>query len=51
MAGLQSGAPRPTDIVLHQQSGVLEIAFDDGQRFGLLCEYLRVQSPSAKVLP
>jgi DUF971 family protein len=41
--------PRPTDITLHQKSGVLEVAFDDGQRFELPCEYLRVYSPSAEV--
>ena len=41
--------PIPTDIVLHQASRVLEIAFDDGSRFSLPCEYLRVFSPSAEV--
>ncbi len=39
----------PTDIQLHQQSRLLEIAFDDGTRFRLPCEYLRVYSPSAEV--
>ena len=42
-------AVRPTDIVLHQQSRVLEIAFDDGSRHRLPCEFLRVFSPSAEV--
>ncbi|MEM9305318.1 MAG: DUF971 domain-containing protein [Pseudomonadota bacterium] len=41
--------PQPTDIVLHQGTRVLEVAFDDGQRFELSCEYLRVHSPSAEV--
>ncbi|MEO5573884.1 MAG: DUF971 domain-containing protein [Gammaproteobacteria bacterium] len=41
--------PRPTDITLHQQSRILEVAFDDGTRFSLPCEYLRVHSPSAEV--
>ena len=41
--------PRPTEITLHQQSRVLEVAFDDGRRFELPCEYLRVYSPSAEV--
>ncbi|QJR16817.1 gamma-butyrobetaine hydroxylase-like domain-containing protein [Usitatibacter palustris] len=41
--------PRPTEITLHQQSRRLDIAFDDGQRFELPCEYLRVFSPSAEV--
>lgn len=39
----------PTDILLHQRSRVLEIAFDDGARFNLSCEYLRTHSPSAEV--
>ncbi|MCW5625528.1 MAG: DUF971 domain-containing protein, partial [Burkholderiales bacterium] len=42
-------SPVPTDIVLHQKSRVLEIAFDDGSRFELPCELLRVYSPSAEV--
>ncbi|WP_395790392.1 gamma-butyrobetaine hydroxylase-like domain-containing protein [Aquimonas sp.] len=42
-------APRPIDIVLHQASRVLEVSFDNGQRFSLPCEYLRVESPSAEV--
>ena len=41
--------PRPTDIKLHQQSRVLQLAFDDGYRCNLTCEYLRVHSPSAEV--
>ncbi len=39
----------PTDIRLHQRSRRLEIAFDDGARFELPCELLRVYSPSAEV--
>ena len=39
----------PTEIVLHQQSQVLEIAFEDGKRFRLPAEFLRVYSPSAEV--
>ena len=41
--------PRPTEITLHQKSRQLEIAFDDGSRFHLTCEFLRVHSPSAEV--
>ena len=41
--------PRPTDIVLHQASHVLEVAFEGGRRYRLPCEYLRVESPSAEV--
>lgn len=44
-----SDTPKPTDIVLHQKSHALEIAFDDGARFTLPCELLRVYSPSAEV--
>lgn len=39
----------PTEIQLHQKSRVLEVAFDNGKRFKLSCEYLRVYSPSAEV--
>jgi len=42
-------SPRPTGITLHQKSRLLEISFDDGVRFQLPCEYLRVYSPSAEV--
>jgi len=49
MAGLTRDAPTPTEIVLHQKSRVLEIAFSDGKRFRLPCEFLRVYSPSAEV--
>ncbi len=41
--------PIPTEIKLHRQSRVLEVSFDDGARFELSCEYLRVHSPSAEV--
>ena len=39
----------PTEITLHQQSKVLEIAFEDGSRYKLPFEFLRVYSPSAEV--
>jgi DUF971 family protein len=45
----EMSTPTPTDIVLHQRSRVLEVAFEDGSRFQLPCEYLRVESPSAEV--
>ena len=41
--------PKPTEINLHKNSHILEIAFDDGSRFELPTEYLRVYSPSAEV--
>ena len=40
---------QPMEIKLHQQSRLLEIAFDDGSTFQLPCELLRVYSPSAEV--
>jgi DUF971 family protein len=39
----------PTEITLHQQSQILELAFDDGTRYKLSFEFLRVFSPSAEV--
>jgi DUF971 family protein len=41
--------PTPTEIKLRRQSRVLDVAFADGARFELPCEYLRVFSPSAEV--
>jgi DUF971 family protein len=41
--------PRVTELKLHQKSRYLEVAFDDGSRHNLSCEYLRVFSPSAEV--
>lgn len=49
MAGLDGKTPMPTEIKLHQKSRMLEVAFSDGQRFELPCEFLRVYSPSAEV--
>ena len=49
MSGLHPGAPRPTDISLHQASRKLELVFDDGTHGTLSCEFLRVYSPSAEV--
>ena len=41
--------PKPVEINLHQKSRVLEISFEDGERFELSYEFLRVHSPSAEV--
>ncbi len=49
MSGLTKETPIPTEIKLHKQSKVMEIAFDDGSRFNLPFEGLRVFSPSAEV--
>lgn len=42
-------APVPEEIRLRRKTRVLELAYGDGQRFELPCEYLRVNSPSAEV--
>ena len=39
----------PTEIIVHQQSRRLEIAFGDAERYVLAFEFLRVHSPSAAV--
>jgi len=49
MGGLSKETPIPTEIKLHQQSRILEVAFSNGKRFDLPYEYLRVFSPSAEV--
>jgi len=41
--------PTPTEIKLRRQSRLLEVRFDDGNRFELPLEFLRVHSPSAEV--
>lgn len=48
---MKSGTPsaQPTALTLHGQSRVLEIAFDDGARFRIPFELMRVYSPSAEV--
>jgi DUF971 family protein len=39
----------PVELRLKKAEKVLEVAFDDGSRFRLPAEYLRVESPSAEV--
>ncbi len=39
----------PTQIKLHQKSGIIDLTFDDGFAGSLKAEYLRVYSPSAEV--
>ncbi len=41
--------PRPVEIKLRRASRLLEVFFEDGRRFELPFEYLRVHSPSAEV--
>ena len=49
MSELDKTTPVPTEIKLHQLSRKLEIAFNNGTRFELPYEFLRVYSPSAEV--
>jgi DUF971 family protein len=49
MAGLQTGAPTPTQITAHSQSRVLEVGFSDGKNYRIPFELMRVYSPSAEV--
>jgi DUF971 family protein len=49
MAGLTANSPKPTSIVVHQQSRVLEVGFDDGRVFRIPFELMRIYSPSAEV--
>jgi DUF971 family protein len=44
-----SGGPQPVEIKLRTKSRVLDVHFDDGSRYELPFEYLRVFSPSAEV--
>ena len=39
----------PKNIVVHQQSKVLELSYEDGNSYRLPFELLRVLSPSAEV--
>jgi DUF971 family protein len=41
--------PVPTEIRLDRAARVLHVSFDDGERYALPAEYLRVESPSAEV--
>lgn len=41
--------PTPLEIKLRTRSRLLEVVFDDGSRYELPFEYLRVNSPSAEV--
>jgi DUF971 family protein len=41
--------PWPTELRLDGTKTTLTVSFDDGERFALPAEYLRVESPSAEV--
>ena len=42
-------SPWPVELRLKRAEKQLDIEFDDGKRFSLPAEYLRVESPSAEV--
>jgi len=46
---MNTGAPWPVELRLKKAEKRLDIEFDDGKRFSLPAEYLRVESPSAEV--
>jgi len=48
MAGIDRDTPIPTEIKLHQKSRLLELAYENGERYTLDFEYLRVYTPSAE---
>jgi DUF971 family protein len=41
--------PWPTELRLGKDGRTLTVAFDNGERYALAAEYLRVKSPSAEV--
>jgi DUF971 family protein len=49
MEKMTAGEPWPTEIRLLDNGRALCVSFDDGAKFTLSAEYLRVRSPSAEV--
>ncbi len=49
MASTSSVSAIPTELTVHKQSRTLEVGFDNGARFSLPFELMRVYSPSAEV--
>ncbi|HUG02811.1 MAG TPA: DUF971 domain-containing protein [Steroidobacteraceae bacterium] len=41
--------PAPTEITVKRRTRILEVAWEDGTRYALPFEYLRVHSPSAEI--
>ena len=48
MAGIERETQIPSEIKLHRKSRVLELIYDNGERFELDFEFLRVFTPSAE---
>ena len=46
---MNATAPWPVELRLKRAEKRLDIEFDDGKRFSLAAEYLRVESPSAEL--
>jgi DUF971 family protein len=49
MTNYDAANPTPVELRLRKKSRQLDVEFDDGSRFELPFEYLRVHSPSAEV--
>ena len=49
MSDHSRASPWPTELRLHKDRRTLTVVFDNGERFDLAAEYLRVKSPSAEV--
>ncbi len=48
-AGAGKSQPWPVELRLKRAEKRLEVTYDDGRKFSLPAEYLRVESPSAEV--
>jgi DUF971 family protein len=46
---VSTDAPWPTELRLDGAKTILTVGFDNGERYALPAEYLRVESPSAEV--
>ena len=49
MSASSDTRPWPSELRLGKDKKTLSVAFDNGERFALPAEYLRVKSPSAEV--
>ncbi len=49
MSAMTEQAAWPTELRLAKDRKTLHVSFDNGERFELAAEYLRVKSPSAEV--
>lgn len=48
MAGIDRDTPIPSEIKLHQKSRLLQLGYENGERYTLDFEFLRVFTPSAE---